>query len=70
MVNLATIDLHVEAFCCRSPSPEPIYNNEGKRMNTREYRVRKALEEERHEKIQKLLGLNANYKPPADYKYV
>ncbi|KAF6020047.1 SF1 [Bugula neritina] len=37
-------------------------------MNTREYRTRKALEEDRHEKIQKLLALNANYKPPTDYK--
>lgn len=37
-------------------------------MNTREYRTRKALEEGRHEKIQKLLALNPNYKPPTDYK--
>ncbi|XP_067945526.1 splicing factor 1-like isoform X2 [Watersipora subatra] len=37
-------------------------------MNTREYRTRKTLEERRHEKIQKLLTLNANYKPPSDYK--
>lgn len=55
-------------FLSRSPSPEPIYNNEGKRMNTREYRTRRALEDERHEKIQKLMLLNANYKAPADYK--
>lgn len=38
-------------------------------MNTREYRTRKALEEDRHEKIQKLLILNTAYKPPPDYKY-
>ncbi|XP_064629160.1 uncharacterized protein LOC135488440 [Lineus longissimus] len=52
----------------RSPSPEPIYNNEGKRLNTREYRTRKKLEEERHAMIQEAMGLNTEYKPPADYK--
>ncbi|XP_076802102.1 splicing factor 1-like isoform X1 [Clavelina lepadiformis] len=52
----------------RSPSPEPIYNGEGKRMNTREYRTRKTLEEERHKLIQKMLELNTDYKPPMDYK--
>ncbi|BFZ03766.1 hypothetical protein BsWGS_06805 [Bradybaena similaris] len=52
----------------RSPSPEPIYNNEGKRMNTREYRTRKKLEEDRHKLIQEALKLNPDFKPPADYK--
>ena len=35
----------------RSPSPEPIYSSDGKRMNTREYRKRKELEESRHRDI-------------------
>nr|XP_039249211.1 splicing factor 1-like [Styela clava] len=52
----------------RSPSPEPIYNNEGKRLNTREYRTRKRLEEERHKLIQDMIKINENYKPPVDYK--
>ena len=52
----------------RSPSPEPIYNTEGKRLNTREFRVRKKLGEERHVLIQEALSLNEDYKPPADYK--
>ncbi|KXJ27733.1 splicing factor 1 [Exaiptasia diaphana] len=52
----------------RSPSPEPIYNTEGKRLNTRDFRVRKRLEEERHVKIQEALKLNPDFKPPADYK--
>ena len=52
----------------RSPSPEPIYNQEGKRLNTRDYRTRKKLEEERHHMIQKVLKLNPEYKPPADYR--
>ncbi|KAH3863263.1 splicing factor 1-like [Dreissena polymorpha] len=52
----------------RSPSPEPIYNNEGKRLNTREYRTRKKLEEDRHKLVQEALACNTDYKPPADYK--
>ena len=52
----------------RSPSPEPIYNNEGKRLNTREYRTRKKLEEERHKLVQDAMVINTDYKPPADYK--
>ncbi|GAA6109556.1 splicing factor 1 isoform X2 [Tachysurus ichikawai] len=52
----------------RSPSPEPIYNSEGKRLNTREYRTRKKMEEERHSLITEMVGLNPEFKPPADYK--
>jgi len=52
----------------RSPSPEPIYSHDGKRLNTREVRVRKRLEEERHELVQQAIKLSAEYKPPADYK--
>jgi len=55
--------------CDRSPSPEPIYSSDGKRLNTREYRTRKRLEEERHHLIQQMLSLNPEFKPPADYKY-
>lgn len=55
-------------FPNRSPSPEPIYNSEGKRLNTREYRTRKKLEEERHSLITEMVGLNPEFKPPADYK--
>lgn len=54
----------------RSPSPEPIYNSEGKRLNTREYRTRKKIEEERHSLITDMVALNPEFKPPADYKYV
>ncbi|TPP59433.1 Splicing factor 1 [Fasciola gigantica] len=52
----------------RSPSPEPIYSSDGKRLNTREYRTRKKMEEERHSLVQQLTELNPDYKPPADYK--
>ena len=54
----------------RSPSPEPIYNNEGKRLNTREYRTRKRLEEQRHACVLRATELNEDYKPPPDYKWV
>eukprot|EP01134_Creolimax_fragrantissima_P003922 CFRG3922T1 len=52
----------------RSPSPPPIYDQHGKRLNTREQRVRTKLEEERHDYIQKALEVNPDYRPPADYK--
>lgn len=58
------------AYANRSPSPEPIYNNEGKRMNTREYRTRKKLEEDRHRAILRMNEINTDYKPPTDYKLV
>ena len=52
----------------RSPSPEPIYSGDGKRLNTREYRKRKELEDMRHDSIQKMMLLNPEYKAPPDYK--
>lgn len=55
---------------CRSPSPEPIYSSDGKRLNTRDFRTRKKLEEERHALILKMQGINPDFKPPMDYKYV
>ncbi|CAG8728242.1 26297_t:CDS:2 [Racocetra persica] len=52
----------------RSPSPEPVYDSQGKRVNTREYRYRKKLEDERHKLIEEAIKRNPDYKPPADYK--
>jgi len=52
----------------RSPSPEPIYSSDGKRLNTREYRKRKQQEEQRHEAVQKMMLLNPEFKPPTDYR--
>jgi hypothetical protein len=59
----------IPSRCLRSPSPEPIYSGDGKRLNTREYRKRKQLEEERHEAVQKMILLNPEYKPPSDYRF-
>ncbi|KAG0302415.1 hypothetical protein BGZ97_002362, partial [Linnemannia gamsii] len=52
----------------RSRSPPPVYNAEGKRVNTREYRYRKKLEDERHQLIDGAIKKYPDFKPPADYK--
>ncbi|XP_056643303.1 splicing factor 1 [Diorhabda sublineata] len=52
----------------RSPSPEPIYSSDGKRLNTREFRTRKRLEEERHTLVLRMQSINPEFKPPLDYK--
>ncbi|XXG88157.1 hypothetical protein AAC387_Pa12g0403 [Persea americana] len=52
----------------RSPSPEPIYDNMGIRINTREYRARERLTRERQEIISQLIKENPVFKPPADYR--
>lgn len=72
---LATEHAHFKSKCFlfvllipRSPSPEPIYSSDGKRLNTREFRYRKRLEEQRHQLIVKMQAVNPEFKPPADYK--
>ncbi|KAM0695151.1 hypothetical protein Q7P36_005507 [Cladosporium allicinum] len=52
----------------RSPSPPPQYDNFGRRVNTREYRYRKRLEEERHKLIEKAMKIIPSYHPPSDYR--
>lgn len=52
----------------RSPSPEPIYDNMGIRINTREYRARERLNKERQEIISQIIKKNPSFKPPADYR--
>ncbi|CAM8890824.1 hypothetical protein QQ045_027167 [Rhodiola kirilowii] len=52
----------------RSPSPEPIYDNLGIRINTREYRARERLNRERQEIISQIIKRNPAFKPPADYR--
>lgn len=67
-IRLRTNDLRIPPERDRSPSPEPVYNNDGKRLNTREYRAQKKLEDERHILIQKMLIENPSYRPPPDYR--
>lgn len=52
----------------RSPSPPPQYDNFGRRVNTREYRYRKRLEDERHRLVDKAMKSIPNYHPPSDYR--
>lgn len=67
-LRLRTNDLRIPDEKDRSPSPEPIYNMDGKRLNTREVRAQKKLEEERHILILKMTSENPSYKPPLDYR--
>jgi splicing factor 1 len=67
--RLARPDLGIPANPAeRSPSPPPMYSTDGKRLNTREVRTRKKLEEERHRLIAQAVEVNPEYKPPADYR--
>jgi len=66
-VALGSLDILV-ANSSRSPSPPPQYDNFGRRVNTREYRYRKRLEDERHKLIEKAMKTIPNYHPPSDYR--
>ena len=59
---------HLNSLQPRSPSPPPQYDNFGRRVNTREYRYRKRLEDERHKQIEKAMKIIPNYHPPSDYR--
>jgi splicing factor 1 len=59
----------------RSPSPEPIYDNQGKRINTREVRKRENIFRERISLIEDCMKMRKTYSfylfsfvPPEDYK--
>jgi len=51
----------------RSPSPPPKYDAHGKRMNTREVRMRESLTQQRTQVIEEMLKLNPLFQPPADF---
>ncbi len=53
----------------RSPSPEPIYNSNGIRINTRKMRVKQRLTAQRNNAITKLKELDPSYQPPSQFKY-
>lgn len=52
----------------RSPSPPPQYDTHGKRVNTREIRYKKKLEDERHKLVETAVTTIPNYKLPIDYQ--
>ncbi|XP_074581760.1 splicing factor-like protein 1 [Curcuma longa] len=64
----STLPLDDRPEGARSPSPEPIYDNMGIRINTREYRARERLNKERQEIISQLIQRNPAFRPPADYR--
>ena len=51
-----------------SPSSEPIYNSEGKRLDTHDFCIRKKLKEELNNLTTKMASLNPDFKPLAHYK--
>ena len=52
----------------RSPSPEPIYDYTGRRVNTRNARRKEKLNIERNKLIERALDTIPNFIPPADYR--
>ena len=52
----------------RSPSPEAEYGTDGRRINTRDVRYRKRLEDERHRLVDDASNADPFYRPPIDYK--
>ncbi|GAQ92263.1 hypothetical protein KFL_009600040 [Klebsormidium nitens] len=54
----------------RSPSPPPVYNEMGQRVNTREGRVKEQLELERRKAIGEVVQLNPYFKPPTGWRPV
>ncbi|KAG9242024.1 hypothetical protein BJ878DRAFT_193515 [Calycina marina] len=66
-VRFHDIKIHALTWS-RSPSPPPQYDNFGRRVNTREFRYRKRLEDERHKLIEKAMKVIPNYHPPQDYR--
>jgi splicing factor 1 len=66
--NVVALSACADLPANRSPSPPPQYDNQGRRVNTREYRYRKRLEDERHKLIEKAMKTIPNYHPPQDYR--
>lgn len=52
----------------RDPSPPPKYDNQGNRTNTREERMRQALESERHYLVEVATKAIPNFIAPFDYR--
>lgn len=66
--RLLNNELNIPPEGQRSPSPEPIYDKNGIRLNTREIRYRERLTDRRQTVIEDLIKEDPNYKPPPDYK--
>ncbi|KAJ7091883.1 splicing factor SF1 [Mycena belliarum] len=51
----------------RSASPPPTYDGQGRRVNTREVRYRKKLEDERIRLVDRAMKTDPNFRPPVEY---
>lgn len=60
-------DLEIRA---RSPSPTPVYDSQGRRLNTRDQRAKDKLNLERQRIVNRSKVLHEHFKPPADFKPV
>lgn len=66
--RLATGDLGIPPEHERSPSPEPIYDRNGIRQNTREIRVREKISCRRQDLVEEMIKRDPQYRPPPDYR--
>lgn len=66
--KLAANELDIPPEGQRSPSPPPVYDTNGVRLNTREIRYREKLTDRRNRLVEDLLKEDPNFKPPADYR--
>ncbi|KDO20388.1 hypothetical protein SPRG_13770 [Saprolegnia parasitica CBS 223.65] len=57
----------IEKDPSRSPSPPPQYDSNGKRLNTREMRMRAMYERDRMRVMDQLVKVNPLFKPPPEY---
>lgn len=65
--KIAIGDVDMEYYKEREASPEPIYDNHGKRLNTKDLRAKDKLIEERQHLVEAAFTMNPQFKPPADY---
>ncbi|PNH08821.1 Branchpoint-bridging protein [Tetrabaena socialis] len=62
------LDIPSEGDPRRSPSPEPVYDRNGIRQNTREIRHRERLLDLRNRVVEELMREDPSFKPPGDYR--
>eukprot|EP01117_Protostelium_nocturnum_P012086 TRINITY_DN4428_c0_g1_i1.p1 TRINITY_DN4428_c0_g1~~TRINITY_DN4428_c0_g1_i1.p1 ORF type:complete len:426 (-),score=125.80 TRINITY_DN4428_c0_g1_i1:104-1381(-) len=65
--KLSLNDLDLDYSADRSPSPEPVYDKDGKRVNTRDQRAKERLTLERHQLVVLANKMQPQFKPPGDY---
>jgi len=66
--KIANSQFDVEYYKSRSPSPTPVYDAQGKRVNTKDQRAKQKLEQERAYLIEKVFKIYPSFKPPYDYR--